>query len=307
MPITALPTPPNRNSPTTFADDGDEFLGALPTFATEANTLETNVNAKEASATASALAAAGSATAAGAIAWVAATSYVVGNARYSPIDGQTYRCISATSDSTDPSANPTKWVRVNLTPTAVYMSARTSGTILGTADRGYLIDITSGTFTQTFAAAATLTPGWFCWIRNSGTGVITLDPNASELIDGASTQTVRPGACRLVQCTGTAFTSIVIPAYVAASTSGNVLTSNGSDWTSAAIPQDTASGVGSYAFLSAVATGAIAAGGTAAGSSLQAISIDGSGTASPGAYQTGTWKAMTGCANNYTTLFYRIA
>jgi hypothetical protein len=214
MPITALPTPPNRNSPTTFADDGDDFLGALPTFVTEANALEANVNAKEASATASALAAAGSATAAGAIAWVAATSYVVGNARYSPIDGQTYRCISETSDSTDPSANPTKWARVNLTPTTVYRFARTSNTILGTADRGYLIDITSGTFSQTFTAAATLTAGWFCWIRNSGSGDITLDPNASETINGATTLTLSANKTALVQCDGTGFYAVVADGIV---------------------------------------------------------------------------------------------
>ena len=224
MPITALPTPPSRNSPSTFADVGDAFLAALPTFGTEANTLETNVNAKEVSAAASALAAAGSATAAGAIAWVAATSYVVGNARYSPIDGQTYRCISETSDSTDPSANPTKWVRVNLTPTTVYRSARTSNTILGTADRGYLIDITSGTFTQTFTAAATLTSGWFCWIRNSGTGDITLDPNASETIDGLTSYVMYPGESRLVQCDGTGFYSVVLSTFYKVFTASGTFT-----------------------------------------------------------------------------------
>ena len=62
--------------------------------------------------------------------------------------------------------------------------ARTSNTQITSANRGNLIDITSGTFTQTFDAAATLGNGWFCYIRNSGTGDITLDPNASEQIDG---------------------------------------------------------------------------------------------------------------------------
>ena len=48
MPITPLPEPPNRStSPETFSDDGDNFLGALPTFATEANALAADVNAKQ--------------------------------------------------------------------------------------------------------------------------------------------------------------------------------------------------------------------------------------------------------------------
>ncbi len=51
MPITALPTPPSRNDPANFAERGDAFLAALPTFVTEANALESNVNQKEASAT----------------------------------------------------------------------------------------------------------------------------------------------------------------------------------------------------------------------------------------------------------------
>ena len=43
--ITALPTPPSRADSSTFAARGDAFLGALPTFATEANALATQVNA----------------------------------------------------------------------------------------------------------------------------------------------------------------------------------------------------------------------------------------------------------------------
>jgi hypothetical protein len=75
------------------------------------------------------------------------------------------------------------WVTFSSTPTIV-RSVRTSNTILGAADASTLIAITSGTFTQTFTAAATLGSGWFCYIQNAGTGDITLDPDASELIDG---------------------------------------------------------------------------------------------------------------------------
>lgn len=44
MTITALPTPPSRNDPSNFATRADAFLGALPTFATEANALASDVN-----------------------------------------------------------------------------------------------------------------------------------------------------------------------------------------------------------------------------------------------------------------------
>ena len=57
MAITALPTPPSRSDPATFAARGDAFLGALPTFVTEANALQTDVNAKQAAAAVSANAA----------------------------------------------------------------------------------------------------------------------------------------------------------------------------------------------------------------------------------------------------------
>lgn len=47
MPITALPTPPQRNDPANFATRGDAFMAALPTFTTEANALAADVNAKQ--------------------------------------------------------------------------------------------------------------------------------------------------------------------------------------------------------------------------------------------------------------------
>lgn len=51
MAITPLPTPPSRQDPSNFAARADAFLGALPTFTTEANALAADVNNKQVTAT----------------------------------------------------------------------------------------------------------------------------------------------------------------------------------------------------------------------------------------------------------------
>ncbi len=95
----------------------------------------------------------------------------------------------------------------------VTRSARSSNTILAEADRSTLIEITSGTFTQTFTAAATLTSGWWCYYYNSGDGDVTLDPNSSEQIDGLTSYIMYPGEARLIVCTGTAFETVVLSGF----------------------------------------------------------------------------------------------
>lgn len=103
-------------------------------------------------------------------------------------------------------------------------SARTSNTVLGVADKGTLIDVTSGTFTQTFDAAATLGNGWWCYLANNGSGDITLDPNASETIDGLSSYVMYPGEVRLIQCDGAALRSVVLNAFYKVFTASGTFT-----------------------------------------------------------------------------------
>lgn len=54
MPISALPAPPTRSDATNFNARADAFLSALPTFATEANSLASEVNGYASNAAASA-------------------------------------------------------------------------------------------------------------------------------------------------------------------------------------------------------------------------------------------------------------
>jgi hypothetical protein len=125
--ISALPTPPSRQDPTNFNDRADAFLGALPQFQSEANTLQTDVNANQLAANYSATLAAASelaaANTAGATLWTSGT-YAVGVNKFSPSNFLTYRRKIAGASSVDPASDPSGWQLLtglgNTTLQAVY-------------------------------------------------------------------------------------------------------------------------------------------------------------------------------------------
>ena len=121
MPVTALPTPPSRSDPVNFATRADAFHGALPTFATELNALQSDVVTRQSAVATNATAAAASATAAQAAqaaaegaalaqVWVSGTNYTAGQQVYSPTNNLNYRCIVSISPSTvDPVLDSVHW------------------------------------------------------------------------------------------------------------------------------------------------------------------------------------------------------
>lgn len=90
----------------------------------------------------------------------------------------------------------------------VHVLGKTANYTVTTSDLAKLIDATANTWTLTLPAAATAADGFWFAVRNSGTGVITVDPDGAELIDGAATIPLAPGDACLVVCSGTAWKTV---------------------------------------------------------------------------------------------------
>lgn len=92
---------------------------------------------------------------------------------------------------------------------SVVRSAKTSAYTIVAGDKGNLIEVTSGTFTLSLTAAATLDSGWWCYVSNIGSGLITIDPNSDETItvngEALSTWVQWSNEIGLLQCDGTGF------------------------------------------------------------------------------------------------------
>ena len=67
----------------------------------------------------------------------------------------------------------------------------------------------TGTLTLNLTAAATLSSGWCLWVKADG-GAVTIDPNSTEQINGATTLVIADGGWCFIVCTGTAFRAVVV-------------------------------------------------------------------------------------------------
>ena len=89
--------------------------------------------------------------------------------------------------------------------TDLLTSAKSSAYTAVAGDKGTILRCT-GTWTLALTSAATLASGWWCWVVNDGTGVITVDPSAAQTVNGVATVAMYPGEMALLQCNGTLFT-----------------------------------------------------------------------------------------------------
>jgi hypothetical protein len=78
----------------------------------------------------------------------------------------------------------------------------------GASDRAGALVWTGGAGTLSFDGAPSLGDDWFVNVRNGGTGDLTLNPNSSELINGASTLVLSPGDSAIVVTDGAQFWTI---------------------------------------------------------------------------------------------------
>jgi hypothetical protein len=163
---------------------------------------------------------------------------------------------------------------------AITFNNQTAAYTVVSGDLGKIINCTAGTFTVSLTAAATLGSGFNCWVWNTGSGVITIDPNGAETIDGNSTIILRKGEGMQIVCNGANWETgdkKTMRAYAENFFDGSINTRpNASGGGSVAIgATSTSSGSSSLAMMSGTASGtdSVAIGGGATASSNQSTAI----------------------------------
>jgi hypothetical protein len=110
--LDALPTPPTRSDPATFAARGDAFLGALPGFQAKLNIIAQEINTAAGTAANAIVAADAMEATLQTTKWAAGTNYLQGAKAWSPTDFLTYRRKVSGISNTDPKDDAAGWALV---------------------------------------------------------------------------------------------------------------------------------------------------------------------------------------------------
>ena len=78
----------------------------------------------------------------------------------------------------------------------------------GAADRATMFLWTGAGGTITLTSPLTVGTNWFCYVRNSGTGAVVVDPAGAVLIDGGSNLSFQPGESAIITTDGINFYTI---------------------------------------------------------------------------------------------------
>lgn len=78
----------------------------------------------------------------------------------------------------------------------------------GTNDRAKMYVWTGAGGTLTLPSAPTVGDNWFMYLRNAGTGAITVDPSGTPTIDGSATLSFQPGDSAIIATDGVNFFTV---------------------------------------------------------------------------------------------------
>lgn len=73
---------------------------------------------------------------------------------------------------------------------------------------GFLVCSSSSAFTLSLSAASVLGDGWYIFVANEGSANVTIDPNSTEQIDGATSIILAPGESCIIVNMGSSFRTI---------------------------------------------------------------------------------------------------
>lgn len=110
------------------------------------------------------------------------------------------------------------------------VNALSSNTIINSTYQNS-VNVCTGTFTLSLLAVADAGEGFYFIVKNQGSGVITIDPDTSEQVDGVSSITIGAGLSAVVICNGSAWYSLFLSQIFPS----GILKGSGTNTTTAAV------------------------------------------------------------------------